>query len=389
MDPRASLENAAAFPGSLFYSGRMTEAETLQQTGRTQVWHHGRKLDYFAGCDYFRLARRPEVWRAAERAGRLLGWNVAASRRTTGNHVLYQTLERELAEFFHAPAAVLLPTGYTADLAVAQALAGQFTLALMDERAHGSLAAAARCLDCPVKTFRHRQPAELARALRRCGPRGRVIVLTDGMFSADGSVAPLAEYLAVLAENAIILVDDAHAAGVLGRHGRGTPEHTGAGRRRIIQTITLSKALGAYGGAVLASRAVCDKIMTASHCFAGATPVPLPLAAAARAGLKLLAAHPEWRTRLWANTERVKAALRAHAVPLPDAPGPIVPLPVTSPRAAARWRRALLAAGVYPSFFRYPGGPAGGCFRFVISSEHSRRQLDRLIEVVTTTLREG
>jgi 7-keto-8-aminopelargonate synthetase-like enzyme len=360
----------------------MTEAETLQQTGRTQVWHRGRKLAYFAGCDYFRLARRPEIWRAAERAGRELGWNVSASRRTTGNHGLYQTLERELAEFFRAPAAVLLPTGYLGDLAVAQALAGQFTHALMDERVHGSLAAAARFLDCPVKTFRHRQPADLARAVRRCGPRGRVIVLTDGMFAADGSVAPLAEYLAVLPEDGIILVDDAHGAGVLGRHGRGTPEHTGAGRRRLIQTITLSKALGAYGGAVLASRAVGDKIMTTSHCFAGATPVPLPLAAAALAGLRRLAMHPEWRTRLWANSERVKAALRDHGVPLPDAPGPIVALPVTSSREAARWRRALLAAGIYPSFFRYPGGPAEGCFRFVISSAHSRKELERLTGVL-------
>jgi 7-keto-8-aminopelargonate synthetase-like enzyme len=342
---------------------------------------------YFAGCDYFRLARRPEIWRAAARAGRDLGWNVSASRRTTGNHELYQTLERALAEFFHAPAAVLLPTGYLGDMAVAQALAGQFTHALMDERVHGSLVAAARFLDSPVQTFRHRQPADLARAIRRCGPRARVIVLTDGMFAADGSVAPLAEYLAVLPADGMILVDDAHGAGVLGRQGRGTPEHTGAGRRRIIQTITLSKALGAYGGAVLAGRAVCDKIMTASPCFAGATPVPLPLAASALAGLKLLAAHPEWRTRLWANSERVKAALRARGVPLPEAPGPIVPLPVTSPREAARWRRALLAAGIYPSFFRYPGAPADGCFRFVISSAHSRAELDRLTDVLTALVR--
>ena len=144
-----------------------------------------------------------------------------------------------------------------------------------------------------------------------------------------------------------------------------------------------------YGGAVLAARAVCDKIMTTSHCFAGATPVPLPLAAAALAGLKLLAAHPEWRTQLWANSERVKAALREHGVPLPDAPGPIVPLPATSPREAARWRRALLAAGIYPSFFRYPGGPAAGCYRFVISSEHSRKQFDQLTWVLIALVREG
>jgi 7-keto-8-aminopelargonate synthetase-like enzyme len=364
----------------------MIEAHPLQQTGRTQVWYRGRKLSCFAGCDYFRLARHPLVWRAAQRACRDPGLSVSASRRTTGNHVWYQALERELARFFQAPAAVLLPTGYVTGLAVAQALAGQFTHALMDAQAHGALATAARFLDCPLTLFRHRDPADLARAVHRCGPRSRIIVLTDGLFPFDGSVAPLADYLAVLPGEGMILVDDAHGAGVLGPHGRGTPEHTGANRRRIIQAITLSKALGAYGGAVLASRELRDQIMTRSNAFVGVTPPPLPLVAAARAALDLLSAHPEWRTRLFANAAWVKSALRAKGLPLAETPGSIVTLPVAPPRPTARLRRALLAAGIYPSFIQYPGGPATGCFRFVISSAHTHRQLEQLIGVITAHL---
>ena len=361
----------------------MTEAEPLQQTGRTQVLYRGRKLAFFAGCDYFRLAREPAVWRAAHAAGRQFGLNVAASRRTTGNHVLYQSLEQELATFFQAPAAVLLPTGYMSDLAVGQALAGQFTHALVDARSHGCLATAARFLECPLLPFAHRDVTDLARVIRECGRGSRIIILTDGMFSHDGSVAPLKEYLALLPADGMILVDDAHGAGVLGQHGRGTPEHAGVDRRRLIQTITLSKAFGVYGGAVLASRAVRDRIMGTSNSFVGATPLPLPLAAAARAAVQLLAANPDWRTRLFANAEYVKSAVRAHGLALPEAPGPIVAFPPGPARQVAQWRRALLAADIYPSFIQYPGGPAEGYYRFVISSAHTRAQLKKLAGVLT------
>jgi len=360
----------------------MTEAEPLQQSGKTHIVWRGRKLAYFAGCDYFRLARHPAVLRAVTTAGREFGLNVAASRRTTGNHVLYQTLERELARFFHAPAAVLLPTGYLGDLAVGQALAGRFTQALMDERSHGCLGAAARFLDCPLKTFRHRNVPDLARLVAECGPGSRLLLLTDGMFSHDGSVAPLKEYLDVLPGDGMILVDDAHGAGVLGKNGRGTPEHAGADRRRLIQTITLSKAFGTYGGAVLASRELRDQIMAGSNSFVGATPVPLPLAAAGLKSLELLKANPEWRARLFENAASVKAALRGVGVPLPEAPGPIIPLPTATAAQVKQLRRALLAADIYPSFIQYPGGPADGYYRFVISSEHTSAQLQKLVGAI-------
>ena len=360
----------------------MTETEPLQQSGKTHIVWRGRKLAYFAGCDYFRLARHPAVLQAMIAAGREFGLNVAASRRTTGNHVLYQTLERELAAFFRAPAAVLLPTGYLGDLAVGQALAGRFTQALMDERSHGCLGAAARFLDCPLKTFRHRNVPDLARLVAECGPGGRLLLLTDGMFSHDGSVAPLKEYLDVLPGDGMILVDDAHGAGVLGKNGRGTPEHAGVDRRRLIQTITLSKAFGTYGGAVLASRELRDQIMAGSNSFVGATPTPLPLAAAGLTSLELLKANPEWRARLFENAEFVKSALRSAGVPLPEAPSPIVPLPAAPAAPVKKLRRALLAADIYPSFIQYPGGPADGYYRFVISSEHTSAQLRKLVGVI-------
>ncbi len=254
----------------------------------------------------------------------------------------------------------------------------------MDERSHPSLSDAARFLDCPVLQFKHRDAQDVARSVRRCGPKAKLILLTDGMFSRNGSAAPLDEYLDVLPKDARILVDDAHGAGVLGRTGMGSVEHAGVSRRRVIQTITLSKAFGSYGGAILGTAGLRQRILDHSRLFVGSTPLPLPLANAALQGIRLLATDRRLRTRLSRNAAYVKEALRAGGLALADTPGPIVALPPMPARAASRLKRKLLAAGIYPPFIRYPGGPASGYFRFVISSEHTRTQLDRLLRVLLT-----
>jgi 7-keto-8-aminopelargonate synthetase-like enzyme len=360
----------------------MTEPEPLQQVDRTCVRYRQRKLSYFSGCDYFRLASHPRVMAALQTGVKQYGLNVAASRLTTGNHRLYRELEAELAGFFAAEAALLVSSGYVTNLVVAQALAGHFSHALVDDRAHPSLSDAARFLDCPVLQFKSQDTEALAHAMHRCGPGSKLLVLTDGMFSHDGSAAPLAEYLAILPKDALVLVDDAHGAGVLGRTGKGTVEHAGVSRRRIIQTVTLSKAFCAYGGAILGSAALRQRILDKSSIFVGSTPLPLPLANAALAGVRILKADRSLRRRLVENAAYVKAALRAAGLTPAETPGPIVPLSPRHPGEAARLQRALLAAGIFPPFIKYPGGPPSGYFRFVISSEHSRAQLNGLIKVL-------
>jgi len=360
----------------------MTEPEPLQQIDRTCVRFRGRKLAYFSGCDYFRLASHPQVIAALQSGVKKYGLNVAASRLTTGNHVLYRELEAALADFFAAESALLVPSGYMTNLVVAQALSGSFSHALIDDHAHPSLADAARLLDCPVLQFKSQDPEALASAVRRCGPQSKLLVLTDGMFSHDGSAAPLAEYLEVLPKDALLLVDDAHGAGVLGRTGKGAVEHAGVSRRQVIQTVTLSKAFGAYGGAIIGTRQLRQRILDRSRMFVGSTPLPLPLANAALAGIRLLKANPGLRERLVQNATYLKTALREAGLALPEAPGPIVPLLPRRPSEAARLQRALFAANIFPPFIKYPGGPPSGYFRFVISSEHSRPQLDRLIKVL-------
>jgi 7-keto-8-aminopelargonate synthetase-like enzyme len=352
-------------------------SDPLQQVDRTYVIWKNRRLTYFAGCDYFRLASHPAVIESVAKGLSKYGLNVAASRLTTGHHALYTQTEEALAAFFAAPAALLAGNGYATNLIVAQALCDDFSHVLIDARAHGSLRDATRFFRCPVAEFKHRDPSDLARRLRG---KSRPLLLTDGVFSHDGEVAPLREYLKRLPRPGMILLDDAHSAGVLGAGGRGTAEYAGAPRRRIIQTVTLSKAFGVYGGAILCQRSLREKIVARSRMFAGTTPVPLPLANAALTSIGLLRGDPNFRRRLSDNVNYVKSALRASGMAVPDTPAPMIGVIPGDPREAEALRRRLLSRNIFPPFIRYPGAPESGYFRFVISSEHSRKQLDALTE---------
>jgi 7-keto-8-aminopelargonate synthetase-like enzyme len=358
----------------------MTEPEPLQQVDRTYVLSAGRKLSYFSGCDYFRLSSHPQVLAGMLSGAKKYGLNVAASRLTTGNHSLYQQLEHALRTFFDAEACLLVASGYLTNLVACQALAGNFSHGLLDEKAHPSLVDATWFLDCPVLKFQHRDAADLERAVARCGSGAKLLLLTDGTFSHDGSAAPLHDYLNVLPRDALLLVDDAHGAGVVGATGKGTLEHCGVSRRRIIQTITLSKAFGTYGGAILASRSFRQQMLDRSRLFVGHTPLPLPLASAALEAVRVLKTDRSMRERLLRNVAFVKSAW-------PNQGGtdtsPILSWIPSSARTAATFRSRLLESAIFPPFVKYPGGPKNGYFRFVLSSEHTRAQLNSFVSAVS------
>jgi 7-keto-8-aminopelargonate synthetase-like enzyme len=365
----------------------MIEPAPLQQVSRTFVRSGNRKLSYFSGCDYFRLASHPKMVAALESGAKKYGLSVSASRLTTGNHMLYLELEAALKRFFAAEDALLTSGGYLTNLIAAQGLAGNFSHGLIDEKAHPSLHDASRFLDCPVVTFKHKDVGHLTTAVKRCGPGAKLLVITDGMFSHDGSAAPLKQYLKILPADALLLVDDAHGAGVLGKSGKGTLEHEGVSRRRTIQTLTLSKAFGSYGGAILSTRAFRKRILERSQAFVGHTPLPLPLANAALQAIKLLETDGSFRRRLLHNNDYLKKNLRCFGLlAANDAlsmPGPIFRFLPSKNSPTKKIIRALRQANIFPPFTQYPGGPTGGAFRFVISSEHTRKQLDGLIELLS------
>jgi 8-amino-7-oxononanoate synthase len=345
-------------------------SEPIEQVGRVHVRHHGRRLLYFGGCDYYRLASDSSIKRIVTRTLNSDGLNVAASRITTGNHPIYEQLEAALRVFFKVEAALVTSTGYTPNLVIAQALAGEFSHVVVDERAHPSLKDAGQLFDCPTFEYTHRDPSAAAQAIARCGKFARVALLTDGVFAHDGSVAPLPELLRSLPGDGMLLLDDAHGAGVLGKHGRGTAEHFGARDRRLVRSITLSKAFGTFGGAVLGSKQLYRSIVSRSRLFAGSTPPPLPLAKAAVHSLAAIQSDSALRQRLKRNTKLLGREF------------PILSLVRRSDSEAKRLKRELLEAGIFPSLIKYPGGPPTGNFRFAVSSEHTPAQIARLLAVI-------
>ena len=345
-------------------------SEPLTQLGRVHLRYRGRKLIYFGGCDYYRLTGDAHLKKVVMRTLQKDGLNVAASRVTTGNHSIYEQLEAALRVFFKVDAALVTSTGYTANLVIAQALACEFSHVMIDESAHSSLKDATQFFNCPIIEYKHRDPIHAAQGVARCGKFARIALLTDGVFAHDGSIAPVPELIRVLPPDGMLLLDDAHGAGVLGKNARGTIEHFDIRDKRVVRSITLSKAFGAFGGAVLASKQICRTIVSHSRLFAGSTPPPLPLAKAAICALANVQGGDSLRARLKRNTKMIGREF------------PIMAVVPKSNSQAARLKRDLLDAGIFPSLIHYPGAARTAYFRFAISSEHTPEQVERLLAVV-------
>ena len=355
----------------------------LQQVDRTYVISDGQRLSYFGGCDYFRLSSHPKVLRALEDGLRNYGLNVSASRFTTGNHAIYRDLESHLADYFDVESGTLTSTGYMANSVVAQALAGQFSHAFVDRESHSSLVDSATLLRAQVVMFKRGDADDLQRRLQTARNIRRAVVISEGLFAHNGEIAPLREYLAVMPRSGVLLVDDAHGAGVLGKTGKGTSEELDLPAQRVIRTITLSKAFGVYGGAVLGARTLQKRIYGTSSALVGNTPLPPPLAAAALMALEVARSDQGMRGRLCANAARVKGVLQKNGVAIGNLSTPIFGIFPARRGAAATLQERLLKHGIHPPFIRYPGGPRNGFFRFAISSEHRPEQLDALIAALS------
>ncbi|MGH9837530.1 MAG: aminotransferase class I/II-fold pyridoxal phosphate-dependent enzyme [Blastocatellia bacterium] len=359
------------------------EPPVLTQVSPTEIEFRGRRLIYFGGSDYFRFSWRPRIRAAVAEAARGLGHNAGSSRMVTGNHPLYLQLERALARFFGFPVAVLTAGGYLGPLVAAQGLAGRVTHVLVDEQCHGCLKDAATLVGAQTIFFHHEDPRALARAVRGCGRRARIAVFTDGLSAHEGSLAPLAGYLAVLPGSSWLVVDDAHGTGTLGQRGRGSLEFLGLKDPRVIVTTTLSKALGCYGGVVLGPKWLRDRVLLQSRIYGGSTAPPLAVAAATLVALSMMREEgAKLRQQLRENAGYVKQAFLETRPECLDHPGPMFAVSPRQAQSQERLRRMLLAAGIYPTLIRYSSGPADRFFRFAVSTAHSQKQLATLRDVL-------
>jgi 8-amino-7-oxononanoate synthase len=337
-----------------------------------------------ASNDYLGLCADPRVTEAAADAARRWGAGSTGSRLVTGSTELHAALESELADFLRAPAALVFSSGYLANVAALTALGGPEVTIVSDGGNHASLIDGCRLAGSPIRVVPHRDVAAATAALAAAETPARLLV-TDAVFSVDGDLAPLAElHDATQAHGALLVVDEAHALGVIGPEGRGGVEAAGlAGEPDVVRTVVLSKSLGSQGGAVVGAPEVIELLISTARPFIFDTALAPAAAGAARAALNVLAAEPERVAAVGANAAALAGIVRDLGLEtiVPDAA--VVPAFLGDPLRAVAAAADCLDLGVRVGCFRPPSVPPGrSCLRMTARATLTAGDLDRAAEVL-------
>jgi 8-amino-7-oxononanoate synthase len=352
------------------------------QGGRIRLG--GREVVNFGSNDYLGLAADPRLARAAAAAARRYGTGAGASPLVSGYLPPLRALERDLARWENTEAALVFPSGFAANLGVISALVGQPDAVFSDALNHASLIDGCRLSRAAVHVYRHCDLAHLEELLHAHGSQcRRRLIVTDSVFSMDGDIAPVVGLLA-LAErtDTLVLLDEAHATGVFGSHGRGIADDLppSSAVDRLIKVGTLSKALGSQGGFVCGSRQLISFLVNTARPYIFSTALAPPAAAAARQAVRVVEGEPQRRQRLHQLAEELRCRLRS----IGHDPGPscshIVPLVAGAPRAAVLLSRQLLREGLLVPAIRPPSVPEGTArLRISLTASHTSADIDRLI----------
>jgi glycine C-acetyltransferase len=359
----------------------------------------GKRLVSLSSNDYLGLTHHPRLREAALQAVRDFGVGSGAVRTIAGTMSMHEALEAELAEFKGTPAVLTFQSGFTANTGVIPAITGETDLIVSDSLNHASIIDGMRLSKAPRTIYPHADVGALRAVLDEAVERGRdgtgepyrlILVVTDGVFSMDGDIAPLPGIVdAAESAGAAVFVDDAHASGVLGRDGRGSVDHFGLHGRVAIQVGTLSKAVGALGGYVAGSTALRDILTQRARPFLFSTSHPPAVVAACREAIRVMREEPELHERLWANTRRFKAELARLGFDTGRSETPITPVMMGDPETAMRFSDRLTGEGVFAQPVVFPTVALDQArIRTIVTAAHSDEQLDRAIEAFALVGRE-
>ncbi len=350
----------------------------------------GRPVISLASNNYLGLADHPRMNAAAAAAVAEYGVGSGAVRTIAGTMTLHEALESTLARFKHVEAVLTFQSGFTANTGVIPAVAGERDLIVSDQLNHASIIDGMRLSRAPREVYPHRDVAALRAILekaRRDGdaegrPYRSILVVTDGVFSMDGDIAPLPGLVeAAEAHGAAVMVDDAHASGVLGRNGRGSVDHFGLDGRVAIQVGTLSKAMGVLGGYVAGSRVLRDLLIQRARPFLFSTSHPPAVVAACLEAVRIMEEEPELIERLWANTRRFKSELVRLGFDTGASETPITPVMMGDAATAIRFAERLFELGVFAPSVVYPTVALDRArIRTIVTAAHTDEQLDRCTE---------
>jgi 8-amino-7-oxononanoate synthase len=377
---QAELARAGADPGRVVMERMLSATEAIIDGRRTIL----------AGTNnYLGLTFDPSCIAAGQAALAELGTGTTGSRMANGNYRGHGELERDLADFYDLPCAMIFSTGYSANLGTLAALLGPGDCVLLDADAHASLYDGCRMTGAEVYRFKHNDVASLEKRLRRLGERTRqALVVTEGLFSVLGDRAPLADIVAVARRyGAYVFVDEAHSLGIFGEHGRGVAEEAGVLHEVDFIVGTFSKSLGSTGGYCVSRHQVLALFRFASRPYIfTASPCP-SVVATTRAALHIIRERPALRARLWDNARALYEGLAALGLELGPEVSPVVAVRVEEQSAAlGAWRR-LLELGVYSNLMMPPASPDGASrLRLSASAAHTPEQIEAIVGGVRRAL---
>jgi glycine C-acetyltransferase len=351
----------------------------------------GQQVINLSSNNYLGLNTHARLEEAALEATRRYGVGSGAVRTIAGTMRIHMELEEKIARFKNTEAAVVFQSGFAANAGTVQAILKKGDIIISDELNHASIIDGCRLSRADIRIFPHKDVATAERLLAEAQSLpGRKLLITDGVFSMDGDIAPLPQ-LCGLAERygAIMMVDDAHASGVLGRNGRGTIDHFGVHGRVHVQVGTLSKAIGALGGYVCGSRDLIDYLCQRARPFLFSTSHPPAVAATCLAAFEVLEREPERIERLWENTRFLKQGLQALGFNTGASETPITPVIVGEAKLAHSLSRRLFEEGVFAQGLGYPTVAEGKArVRTIVTATHTRDELQRALDVFARVGRE-
>jgi glycine C-acetyltransferase len=387
---RPQLQHLTAQLNDLKARGTYFKLRVLDDVQAPVCTYDGKRVINLASNNYLGLTAHPKLREAAIEATRKYGVGSGAVRTIAGTMKIHMELEEKIARFKNVEACVVFQSGFTANAGTVSSILGKEDFIISDELNHASIIDGARLSRAKIKVFRHKDAAHAEEMLKEvAGEPGRKLLITDGVFSMDGDIGPV-DKLCDLADKygAIMMVDDAHASGVLGRNGRGSVDHFNCHGRVDVQVGTLSKAIGSLGGYVCGSRDLIDFLYHRARPFLFSTSHPPSVTATCIAAFDLLESEPERIERLWENTRYWKAELGRLGFDIggrttPASETPITPIIIGDGRLTMDFSRALFDGGLMETGIAFPTVPEGKArIRTIMTSEHTRAELDEALEIL-------
>lgn len=381
LKPILESELAAAKENGTYKTERVLESAQ----GR-EITVDGKKYLNFCANNYLGLSGTELLEKASEDAVRTWGFGLASVRFICGTQTVHKDLERAVAGLVGAEDAVLYSSCFMANVGLFQTFFGEQDIIISDELNHASIIDAVRLSKAERVVYKHMDMIDLEEKLRASAGKRLRVIATDGVYSMDGDIAPLKEMCDLAdAYDALVMVDDAHATGVMGKNGGGTPEHCGVVGRVDFVTGTFGKALGGAGGAFIAThREAADYLRNRSRTYLFSNSLDTAVTGTSLFVINHLKAHPEFRARLWENTQYFRERMKKNGFKISDAQHPITPIMLGDEKKAVDMAKALFDEGIYVIGFAFPVVPKGKArIRVQISAAHTKKDIETAVEKFT------